>query len=283
MNLHATVPALYRQGVRAADVVDRSGLTTSTTAATTGGALPDDTYKVALVPRGLITDSITRKGVTGRGLAAVLADVVTSGANNAILITPSEPGDYDVYVSTDADPKWVCTVYNFEWSTTGVRTTAYGVTATSGAVAGKIKITVPGEGLAAAAYAVESTEYIYPPTEGVYLGGTVTEINTSGFEYIDFLIFFETFGETEVPELVLVPILKSTVQLYQLSGDFLDVDRYYSETPHIIEVTGGREDESFSPNTHRLRVATRGAQSVSLVIAKIAGRFASVDIHYLLN
>jgi hypothetical protein len=165
---------------------------------------------------------------------------------------------YDIYVSTDTDPKWVGRITETQRAT-GIKLTAVNVTG-AGSVAGAVDVEVAGTGLQAAVTAAQNTAYVMP----------ASPIDVSGFQYVDFDLILSRTGDAVAPSLTVAPF-------------FLDsLDGIYYQGQPITLSFGGQGGVS-NALAQRMRVDARGAAAVALVVLSMAGTGASVTVHALVS
>lgn len=243
-------PTVYRSALTAADVLAPPGALT--TSVVTGGALANTTtYKSKVVAGNRY----------GRTTATAGTDRATASPNLTLRIEiPQVVGAtfYDIYVSTDTDPKWVGRITETQRAS-GIKLTAVGVTG-AGSVAGAVDVEVAGTGLQAAVTAAQNTAYSVP----------AAVVDATDFEFVDFDLLFSRTGDAVAPALTVAPFFRNT-----LDG------LYYQGQPFTLSFGGqGGVTNALS---QRLRVDARAAEAVALVVLSIAGTGASLDMHALLS
>lgn len=242
----------YRSAVNAADVMAAPGTVTCTKQA--GGSCAANTYNVkvvALNAYGRTTATAGNVAVTTEttNLTVRAAFAAVTGATH-----------YDIYVSTDADPKWVGRITEAQRAS-GIKLTAVGVTG-AGGTAGAVDVEVTGTGLQAATTAAVNTAYVMP--------SGVTAIDTTGHAFVDFDLSVSRTGDAVAPALSVIPFFQDP-----------DDSLYYAGDEYTL--TFGGTSGIRLPNKQRLRVETRGAAAVHLLVTSIAGTGAAVDIRYSLD
>ena len=244
----------YRSNVSAADVV--SVPAPGIVGLSSGGSLTDATtyyYRAVYV------------NAYGRSSASDIGSVEAADPDLSVLVTPTFPTGataMDVYVSTDADPKWVARVTP-EQVALGAKVTAVGTVVTGTVTPGSLVVTVAGTGLQAGDTAVVNTAYAVEPTG-------VTEIPCRGYGYVDIDVALQRTGDGEAAELIVVPFFKNSTD-----------GKWYQGA--LQELTFGGVADTYESMRQRLRVECRGAVAMHLLVAKIAGTGATVTMHYILS
>jgi len=238
-------PTAHRTNITAADVMAVPGTVTCTKQA--GGACADGEYKVKVVAvnaHGRTTATAGNATVTTETtnltVRAAFAQVV--GATH-----------YDVYCSTDVDPKWVGRITEAERAS-GIKITAVGVTG-EGGTAGAVDVEVVGTGLAAGTTAAVNTAWVIP----------ASPVDCSGYTYIDFDITASCTGDAVAPALSVAPFFVNSR------------DSTYYQGTETVMTFGGTTGE-YDSRKQRLRVECRGCSGVALLVRTIAGTGMSVNI-----
>lgn len=240
----------YRNSVTAVDVL--AAPTLGAGSAVSGGSCTAGAYNVKAVginPCGRTT-----------GQTAVQTTTATTNLTVRQAITAlSGATAYDIYCSTDTDPKWVGQIPATGTNSlaTGCVITAVG-TVGAGGVAGSVDIQVPGTGLQALTSAAINTAYNLP-----------TSIATQGHQYIDFFIALTRTGDAVAPALSVIPF-------------FLDAaDGNYNQGDEYVFAFGGASGDSSLRQV--LRIECRGNAGIALAVSNIAGTGAAAAIHYSLT
>lgn len=238
-------PASYRSGVIAADVISTPGTVTCTKQA--GGSCTAGTYYVKVV---------AGNGY-GRTTATTGNTTVTTETTNltvrAAFAQVTGATFYDIYCSTDADPKWVGRITEAQRAS-GILITAVGVTG-AGGTAGAVDVQVPGTGLQAATTAAQNTAYSIP----------ASPVDCSGYTHLDFDITASRTGDAVALALTVIPFFYNSRTTA------------YSQGQAVTLAFGGTAG-AYNSNRQRLRVECRGNSAVALVVASIAGTGASIDV-----
>lgn len=235
-----TVPQAHRKSVSAADLLGAVAL--GATSLVNGGSLTlSATYNNKVVGG----NGLGRTTPTA-GTAQTLAATGTIQTLRIPITQLSGAEYYDIYVSTDADPKWVGRITETQRAA-GVVITAVGTT-TSGGVAGSVDVQVPGTGLAAGASATVNTAFKVP----------AVTVDAQQYTYIDFDLELAQTGDVAVPSLKVRPVVKNAAD-----------EGYYA----LAETT-----LTFGPLRQRLRVDVRGAAAVALLVTEITG--GVLNVHY---
>lgn len=242
-------PTAYRSSLTSVDVL--SAPTTSACSAVAGGSLADGTYHTKVV------------GVNAYGRTTPSGDrtQATSLSNNTVRMPITQLAGathYDIYLSTDADPKWVGRITEAQRAT-GIKITAVGTTG-AGGTANAVDVEVAGTGLVAGTTAAVNTAYSMP---SAYVDG-------SGREYVEFDVTMTRTGDAVAPALVLTPFYYNS-----------RTGTYYAGTPQTL--TFGGAAGVYTPLKQRIRVSARGNPQIVLLVQSIAGTGASVDIDAVLN
>jgi len=238
----------YRSGIVAADFCAATGALT--TSIESGGSLVNgQTYK----------SKVVGGNVYGRTTATAGTDRAADAVNKTLRILFAAVTGitfFDIYVSVDADAKWVGRITEAQRAS-GIKITAVGVTG-AGGTPGGVDVEVPGTGLQSLVTAAENTAYAIPAT----IGGVKAD-------YVDFDLAFSRTGDAVAPSLTVVPFF----------GNGLDGTYYLGD--HKSLVFGGQSGV-FQAMQQRLRVELKGHPLVGLLVAKIAGTGASLSIKYSL-
>lgn len=252
-------PDSLHRSVSAADVIAAPTIT-STAVATGVGALTAGTYKIKVVA----------VNIYGRTTATAGSDVVTTGANlGAIITLPTveatygaaltnplgKPLYYDIYCSTDADPKFVGRVLASAVEATGwILDGSNGGDGQAGSNANTIRVYAIGTGLKAGTTAAVNTAYKIPEIDDLnnYL------LDATGYQYLDLDTELNFGGDTVTPELVFITFLKNAYQSY-----------WYQASS--ATVTFGGTAAAYNSNRQRFRVEVRGNPDVRILVAKMAG------------
>jgi len=248
----ATVSAVYRSALAAADLLAAPGTVTCTKQ--TGGAATAGEYTVYVVAGNS----------QGRTTATAGNTTVTTETTNLTvraafaLVTGAE--FYDIYGSTDgAASKFVGRVTEAQ-RLSGITITGQN-TLTAGGAANAVDIRFPGTGLAVnAGHIAVNTAYVIP----------AAVIDAAGYQYVDFDLQLATVGDSVLPTLVVLPMLLNT-----------RLSKYVSFGAAQTVVFGGASG-AVLPLKQRVRVEARGA-TVVLVIVSITGTTATVDIDATLS
>jgi hypothetical protein len=163
---------------------------------------------------------------------------------------------FDIYVSIDADPKWVGRITEAQRAS-GIKITAVGVTG-AGGTPGGVDVEVPGTGLQSLVSAAENTAYAIPAT---------IVVPAWQKEYVDFDLTLSRTGDAVAPSLTVVPFFKNSLDGTYYLGD------------HKSLVFGGQSGV-LQAMQQRLRVELQGHPVAGLLVAKIAGTGASLSIRY---
>lgn len=241
----AGTPALYRTGVAAADVLAVPGaLTTSPQA---GGSCTAGTYKVKVVAGNAY----------GRTTATAGSDVVTATTNLTVRVlfaAVTGATFYDIYVSTDTDPKFVGRITEAQRAS-GILLTAVNTTG-AGGTAGGVDVQVPGTGLQAGTTAAQNTAYSIP----------ASPVNCAGRQYIDFDLVSSRTGDSAALSLIVVPFWYNAT-----------LGAYAAGAPQTL--TFGGTAGNYQPNIQRLRFEARGNDAMALAVASIAGTGAAITMY----
>lgn len=238
-------PVAYRTGLTAADVLAAPGALT--TSVVTGGALANSTTYKSKVVAG---------NQYGRTTATAGTDRATSSPNLTLRIAiPQVVGAsyYDIYVSTDTDPKWVGRISEAQRAS-GIKLTAVGVTG-AGSIAGAVDAEVAGTGLQAGTTAAQNTAYAIP----------ASPIDTSGFQFVDFDLILSGTGDAVYPSLTVVPFFQNPTDAAWYQGE-------------AITLNYGGMIGAFNALAQKIRVECRGAAAVALLVLSISGTGASLNV-----
>jgi hypothetical protein len=239
--------AAYRAGVVAADLMAVPGaLTTSPQA---GGSCAANTYK----------NKVVAGNGYGRTTPTAGADVITATTNLTVRIlfaAVTGATYYDIYVSTDADPKWVGRITEAQRAS-GILITAVGTTG-AGGVAGGVDVQVVGTGLQSATTCAVNTAWAIPAV-----------VNCYGAHYVDFDLVFSRTGDAVAPALTVVPFLQNGDETGYFEKDAVALG--------TVIAFGGTTGNTQALR-QRLRVDVSGVPTAALLVLSMAGTGASLDI-----
>lgn len=237
--------ASYRSAVTATDVIAAPGTVTCTKQA--GGGVTAGVHNVKVVA----VNAYGRTTATA-GNVAVTTETTNLTVRAAFALVTGAT-HYDIYVSTDADPKWVGRITEAQ-RLSGIKITAVGTTG-AGGVAGAVDVEAVGTGLQAATTAAVNTAYSIP----------ASPVAAREHQYVEFDLTLTRTGDGVALSLIVIPFVYNS-----------RTNTYYARSAETI--TFGGTSASYLPHKQRLRVEVRGNQSVALVVASIAGTGASLDI-----
>jgi hypothetical protein len=247
-------PLAHRSAVVAADVVAVPGTVTCTKQA--GGSLTANTYLIKVV-------AINAQGRTTPKAGNV--SVVTETTNltmRAAFAAVTGATAYDIYCSTDADPKWVGQITAAQLAS-GIKITAVGTTG-AGSIAGAVDVEVPGTGLQGLTTAAVSTAYVIPST------GTV--IDCSGYQYCDFEITASRTGDAVALAVNLIVMVQNArTGVYSMS------------VTAPIALTFGGTAGNYQSLVQRYHATVSGSAAVWCLVESIAGTGASLTIDAIPN
>lgn len=247
-----TAGAQYRLGINAADVLSAPGTVTCTLQA--GGSASAGTYNVKVVAGNPFGRTTATPGNT---------TVITSAGNltgRAAFAGVAGATYYDIYFSTDADPKWVGRITEAQRAS-GIVITAVGVTG-AGGTAGAVDVQVPGTGGQSATTAAVNTAYAIP---------AAAPINANGFEVLALDLTASRTGDSATITLSVIVVALSTRTVnYVMLG-----------SPVTLTFGGGTGNPQ--PLIQRITSSVRGATSIHLLVTAISGTGASVDVDYSLS
>jgi len=254
MPLNIGGPLSYRSALTAADVMAAPGTVTCTKQA--GGS----------VTAGVHNAKVVAVNAYGRTTAKAGNVAVTTETTNltvrAAFAAVAGATHYDIYVSTDADPKWVGRITEAQRAS-GIKITAVGTTG-AGGTAGAVDVEVPGTGLQSGATAAQNTAFSIP----------AAVVDSSAYQYVDFDLLFSHEDAADAssvnPSLTVVPAFKNT-----------RTGTWYFGVPQSIPIGG--QGGGYESLLQRIRVEVRGNPAVALLVAQIGGRSASLDIDYTLS
>jgi hypothetical protein len=247
--IQSQAPVAYRSAVTAADVL--AAPTTSALSAVAGGSLPDGTYKAIVV--GI--------NAYGRTVGSTIRNVAISGSNNTVRIPITQltgATAYDIYCSTDADPKWVGRITEAQRAT-GIKLTAVATTG-AGGTANAVDVEVAGTGLQSGTTAATSTAYSVP----------ASPVSCVGYRYCGFDISASRTGDVAALAATVVPFFYNS-----------RTSTYHAGTP--VTLTFGGASGVYTPLKQRLLIEVRGNEAVALVFETISGTGASFDVDAVLS
>ena len=246
--MDAAAPVANRTAVAAADFIAAPGTVTCTKIA--GGSATAGTYTVF----------VAAGNVYGRTTATQGNTTVTTETTNltvrAAFAAVTGATFYDIYCSTDgAAAKFVGRITEAQRAS-GIKLTAVNVTG-AGGTAGAVDIEVPGTGLAVnAGSLVQNVAYAIP---------AATAVDCTGYQYVDFDLAFSRTGDSVAAALKVIPMFKNSRTAAYFAGE-------------PMTITFGGASGSHYANKQRIRVETRGAPGMHLLVASIAGTGASCEI-----
>lgn len=247
------VPTAYRSALVAADVVAVPGTVTCTKQA--GGSCTAGTYYVKVVAGNAYGRTTAKAG------DVTVTTETTNLTVRAAFAAVTGAEYYDIYCSTDADPKWVGRITAAQHAlANGCTITAVGTVAAAGSIQYGVDIEAVGTGLQAATTAAVSTAYSIP----------ATVVDCSGHQYVQFDITMSRTGDAIAPALVVTPFLYNS-----------RTATYQAGTP--VTVSFGGTAAVYGSLKQRVNVEVRGNEAVGLLIESIAGTGASVDIDAVLS
>lgn len=246
----ADAPIAYRAAVAAADLI-----------AAVGAVTLSDINAVGVFANSAHNVKVVALNAYGRATPSTIQSI-TPTVNHQIKIAfaaVTGATAYDIYVSTDADPKWVARITEAQRAA-GCLITAVGTVGAGGA-AGSAYAALVGTGLQAATTAAQNHAYAIPAD---------TPVNAAGCQFVDFDLTFSRTGDAVAASLIVVPAFyNSRTATYELG--------------EIQYITFGGLSGVYNSNKQRLRVEARGCPAVHLLVASIAGTGAALDIDAVLS
>ena len=247
--INPAAPQSYRSAITAADVLAAPGTVTCTKQA--GGSVTANTYYITVV-------AVNAYGrTTGTDGDVTVTTETTNLTVRAAFAAVTGATHYDIYVSTDTDPKWVGRITEAQRAS-GIKITAVGVTG-AGGTAGAVDVEVPGTGLQSAITAAQNTAFSIP--------SGVIACNTH--QYVDFDLTF-SYQDSGSPALTVIPAFKNT-----------RTGTWFFGAAQSIAIGG--QGGAYESLLQRIRVEARGNSATALLVAKIGGLSASLDIDYTLS
>ena len=243
-------PITYRSAVVAVDVAAVPGTVTCTKQA--GGGVTAGVNNVKVVAGNRYGRTTATAGNTA--ITTETTNLTVRAAFAAVVGATY----YDIYVSTDVDPKWVGRITEAQ-RVSGIKITAVGVTG-AGGIAGAVDVEAVGTGLQAATTAAVNTAYIIPNSP----------VKCSGFQYVNFDLIMSRSGDAAAPALIVVPYFENSVD-----------GTYAAGTP--VTVTFGGTAGNYQPLVQRIQVEARGNAGIAIVVQSISGTGASLDINATLS
>lgn len=244
----AVAPASYRSAVTAADVIAAPGTVTCTKQA--GGSCTAGTYTIFVVAINAFGRTTATQG------NATVTTETTNLTVRAAFAQVTGATHYGIYCSTDgAAAKFVGRITEAQRAS-GIKLTAVNTTG-AGGTAGAVDIEVPGTGIAVNGGAlVQNVAYAIP---------AATAIDCSGYQYVDFDLAYSRTGDSVAAALKVIPMFLNSRTSTYFAGD-------------VLTISFGGTSGQFYANKQRLRVETRGAPGMHLLVASIAGTGASLDL-----
>lgn len=244
-----TIPVAHRSAITAADVLAVPG--TVTTSLQSGGSLATSAMNNKVVAGntyGRTTATAgTQRTPAGGTLTIRMALAAVTGATF-----------YDIYLSTDADPKFVGRITEAQRAA-GCIISAQN-TVGGGGTPGAVDVQVAGTGLQSSSTAAQNTAYSLP-----------TPVACDQYQYIDFDIAMTVTPDNTVsPSLAIIPFFYNPRTQTYFAGA-------------VQTLSFGGFSNVYQPMTQRMRIECRGCPNVALVIASIAGTGASVNVDSCLS
>lgn len=242
----AGAAAAYRSAVTAADLLAAVGTVTLT-----------DIVAVGVIAASPNNVKVVAGNTYGRATPSTLV-AITPTVNHQIKVAFAAVTGatyYDIYLSTDADPKWLARITEAQRAA-GCLITAVGTVGAGGA-AGSAYAALVGTGLQAGTTAAVNTAYSIP-----------AYVDCTGRQYVDFLIDMSRTGDAVAPALSVVPF-------------YYDGTSYYFGT--LTALTFGGATGVFTALQQVLRIEARGYTGVGLIVVSIAGTGASLTVRTVLS
>lgn len=244
-------PTSYRTAVVAADVMAVPG-TVTCTKLTGVGSLTAGVYNIKVVA----INAFGRTTATA-GNVAVTTETTNLGVRAAFAQVTGAT-HYDIYCSTDSDPKFTGRITEAQRAS-GIIISTHNVTSAGGA-AGAVDIYPVGTGLQAATTAAQNAAYVIP----------ASPVNCAGYSFVDFDLTYSRTGDDAAPSLTVAPAFyNSRLAAYKIGQP--------------IQIQFGGVATALGSMCQRIRVECRGNSAVALIVQNIAGTGMSVDMDAVLS
>lgn len=245
-----TTPVLHRDAITAADRLSAPAAPTLADVATGGSLAFNTTYYFAVAAHnrwGVTTTTTPVSQLTAN-------DAVNTHVIQATVAAVTGADGYDVFLSTDAAPKWVARVTEAQRAA-GVVVTAVGTVTTTGGTAGKIDVCVVGTGIQTS-NAVFANNTAYTPA-------SVTGIDCTGYKYVHFDLKLALTDARSAPSLNVIPFFKNALSTSDWHAGTL-------QTVSVLNGTGTTLEQS-------LDLEVDGHAAVVLLVSNIAGQGAAMS------
>ncbi len=237
----------HRNGITAADKLAVPGTLTLSAITEAGSTLANVAYFAAV-------SANNAWGPTGPG---TIPGSITPTANQAVRIAfaaVTGATSYDIFLSTDAAPKWVTRITEAQRAAGGIVSTVGGYAA--GGAANSVDIGIVGTGVQTSAAPFTANN--------AYTPASVTAINCAGYSKAYASVDLSVIDLRSAPSLTIVPFLKD-----QVSGD---LQQGALQTVNLLTATG----QSLKPV---LEIDVDGTTGLVLLVDSIAGQGASATIN----
>lgn len=170
---------------------------------------------------------------------------------------------YDIFLSTDAQPKWVARITEAQRAAGGI-ISSVGTYAAGGAI-NSIDIGIDGTGLANNVNPFAVNNAYTPAASGI------TAIDCQDYEYLDLYVQLSVTDLRSLPTLVLTGFQQNAT-----SNSGADWCQFWTQTVNILTATQ-------QPLEQMYRVTVAGAEGVVFLVDSIAGQAAACDLWYTLE
>lgn len=240
----------HRSSITAADKLAVPGTITRAAVTESGSTLANSAYNMAAA-------AYNRWGSSGPGTKPSSLTPTANQAINMAFAQVTGADGYDLFLSTDANPKWVGRITEAQRAAGGFIISTVGtVTAGGSAAAGSVDIGIPGTGLDCTVNPFATNNAVRPDN--------VTPLDTRNREYIDLLVQLTITDLRSLPSLVLTGYQRN-------DSSTSNWHQFWTQTVSILTAVQQPLEQMF-------RVTVGGAANVVFLVDSIAGQGASVDL-----
>lgn len=245
---------LHRSAIASADVLSNpsSSAPTVSDVTTLGSLAPATTYRAAFAA-GNVQGNTLCSGVASQATAS------DGNSTHAIRLTVAQVANatyYDLFLSTDTQPKWVARITETQRAAAGTVVTAVGTVGSGGPNgAGTVDIRVPGTGQQTSAQNFQqSTAYVT----------TASAYNAVGYSQVRVQVQMSLTDLRTAPTLVLVPAWLND----------LNASQYHLGQPLQVPLASGSGAALFQ----EFLLETNGSDGLIVLIDSMTGQGAAVSV-----
>lgn len=255
--VRADLPTLHRNGVTSVDKMAdlaNTDLTTADNGAGTGSLNASTTYYLTVIPYNQWGPCKVATTINTQVTAAYGAN---TGSIRASWASWAGATGYDLFLSTDAAPKWVARVTALQHVTGGYEVTAVGTVAAGGGnPAGSIDINVPGTG-------IQTSNAVFAQNNAYQVGG-LSPFDASFTTYVRMHVRVVLTDLRSAPSLTLVPFFMNSATSANWHAGGALVVSLLNDNAQVLE--------------REFTLETLGAQSMMILVGGIAGQGTAVSI-----